>query len=421
MTPTSPKQFYRWHNQYAEKGYKKVIIVGVIFTLFAHLLVFFILKNTNLMQSAFTEEELVTEEMFIEQVIIEQDEIKPETLPEVQPESISEHVEEIEDLLPELVDQDIDLSTEIEEPEVALTVNVPTKLGETEGIFEDVLPTEAIFSSMDELGKGADILNDAAEGQVVIEEGSVQGDWLESELEIDDALLKGAEGNVVEGALTGYSSLDDLLNMSAVNIQGARTALPSDLMFEYNSAELRESARFGLMKLAMVIDQNEQMYCILEGHTDLSGSAQYNQTLSVARAQAVKDWLVNSMRLSDEKLVVRGYGKQFPIVLQGSIDAQRINRRVDILLRKEIPARRTSEQSTLQPSAEKVIPQQPKVKVEVEPTLQPEIEDPTEVIPEEVVTPPKAQLVEEEEQPVKAIPVNPPTDPIIRRAIPVLE
>ena len=64
--------------------------------------------------------------------------------------------------------------------------------------------------------------------------------------------------------------------------------LPSDLLFEFNSAELRESAKVGLMKLALLMDRNPNLYCWIEGHTDLVGGDDFNLDLSIRRAEAVQ-------------------------------------------------------------------------------------------------------------------------------------
>ncbi|NIP93610.1 MAG: OmpA family protein [Akkermansiaceae bacterium] len=100
---------------------------------------------------------------------------------------------------------------------------------------------------------------------------------------------------------------------------------------------MKQSARLGLMKLAILIDRNPEMYCVLEGHTDLFGTDGYNLELSRKRAQAVKDWLVKSLRLDGSHIIVRPFGRSRAKVLEGSREEQAVNRRVDILMRKQIP------------------------------------------------------------------------------------
>jgi hypothetical protein len=156
------------------------------------------------------------------------------------------------------------------------------------------------------------------------------------------------------------------------------------LLFEFNSDQLRESAKIGLMKLGLLIDRNPDMFCWIEGHTDLIGGEQSNLELSRRRAQAVKSYLVDSLRMDGAKIITRGFGKSQPIIPGGTADEQAPNRRVEIRMRKEPPP------------------------------------------PETTPPPPRAEPVEEEPPPPRATEVPeepdepaPPAEPVIPRAEPV--
>ncbi|MEO1834113.1 MAG: OmpA family protein, partial [Akkermansiaceae bacterium] len=195
--------------------------------------------------------------------------------------------------------------------------------------------------------------------------------------------------------LKGYTELGRYLNFDVDQLDKGRAALPSDLLFDFDKAELRQTARLGLLKLATLIDRNPEMYCVLEGHSDLFGSDAYNLELSRKRAQAVKNWLVKSLRLEGSHIIVRAYGKSKAKVLEGDQDQQAINRRVDILMRKQIPP-------------EEVIPVRVKPNVPapapapVPPKALPVQEDPPRALPVEDV-PPRAIPIEED--PPRAVPV----------------
>ena len=70
------------------------------------------------------------------------------------------------------------------------------------------------------------------------------------------------------------------------------------------------------------------------GHTDSTGSASYNLTLSKKRAQAVKDFLVFAYGIEDNRLIVKGYGETQPIASNRTRDGQAKNRRVEFKIIK---------------------------------------------------------------------------------------
>ena len=68
------------------------------------------------------------------------------------------------------------------------------------------------------------------------------------------------------------------------------------------------------------------------GHTDTSGTAAYNQALSVRRAQAVSNELVR-LGVPREAITVQGYGETRPLVPTADGVREPQNRRVEIILR----------------------------------------------------------------------------------------
>nr|WP_281375567.1 OmpA family protein [Haloferula luteola] len=210
--------------------------------------------------------------------------------------------------------------------------------------------------------------------------------------------------------------------------------LPSDLLFEYNSAELRESARVGLMKLALLVERNPGLYCWIEGYTDLFGTESYNLELSRRRAESVKSYLTGSLKIDGKRIETRGFGKSDPLVNQGDIDQQAPNRRVEIKMRRtqappQMKARPEAEATLVRPQANpgmEETPEAPPKAILVKParTLPVEPEAPMEesvpraqVVEEEPA--PRARVVEEEAPPKARVVEEEPADP--PRAVPVEE
>jgi outer membrane protein OmpA-like peptidoglycan-associated protein len=134
----------------------------------------------------------------------------------------------------------------------------------------------------------------------------------------------------------GFSDLDQLLKQQGPLGSGTKLQLPDDQLFESDSAELRPSNL--LAKVATLIKRNPKATFSVEGYTDSFGSPEYNLELSQRRADSVKLYLVQVMGISPEQIQARGYGQtKFRVSPNGSIDEQRGNRRVEIVVRTTEP------------------------------------------------------------------------------------
>lgn len=100
----------------------------------------------------------------------------------------------------------------------------------------------------------------------------------------------------------------------------------SDVFFDLNSSVLKPGAYSELNRVANVLNQYPQTNIQIQGHTDSSGSEEYNMTLSNRRAKAVEAYLRQS-NISPQRMSAYGMGESQPI---SSSPAQ--NRRVTIVL-----------------------------------------------------------------------------------------
>src|ERR1700730_8379981 len=137
------------------------------------------------------------------------------------------------------------------------------------------------------------------------------------------------------GLPAGFSNLDELLSGSGqVGSGTAPILMPTDLLFDYDSANLRPGATASLQKLGRLIQRNPQAVFRVEGHTDSVGSDQYNMDLSQRRAETVKSWLAANMNIDADRVQTEGYGKTHLIVpADRSVEEQQLNRRVEIVIR----------------------------------------------------------------------------------------
>jgi outer membrane protein OmpA-like peptidoglycan-associated protein len=105
-----------------------------------------------------------------------------------------------------------------------------------------------------------------------------------------------------------------------------------DTLFEFDSARLKPQARKVLEKVAEALKAVGDYRLTIEGHTDNVGRAEYNQELSRARADSVREFLIQSGVDSNLVVAVRGLGEQEPIASNDSAAGREDNRRVEILV-----------------------------------------------------------------------------------------
>ena len=109
--------------------------------------------------------------------------------------------------------------------------------------------------------------------------------------------------------------------------QGEPTSFALQVQFPFNSAEIQPDMLEPLDAVAEGIRlAGRQIGIVIEGHTDASGSAEYNLQLSRRRAEAVKNYLVLRHGLPAGSFRVVGKGKYDPLVRDNPFAPE--NRRV---------------------------------------------------------------------------------------------
>lgn len=102
--------------------------------------------------------------------------------------------------------------------------------------------------------------------------------------------------------------------------------------FEYNKARLLRAAEFILDDVVDLILQNPQIGQIrVEGHTDNTGEAKYNQGLSDDRAAAVLEYLV-AKGVPEDRLIAEGFGFARPVATNDTEEGRAKNRRVEFVI-----------------------------------------------------------------------------------------
>jgi outer membrane protein OmpA-like peptidoglycan-associated protein len=113
--------------------------------------------------------------------------------------------------------------------------------------------------------------------------------------------------------------------------EGILVKFDSGILFDTNSSDLKPAARTNLQNLATSLQNNPQTNILIVGHTDNTGTDQYNQDLSVRRAASVKSFIASN-NVANSRLSTSGKGESEPIADNNTVDGRSQNRRVEIVI-----------------------------------------------------------------------------------------
>jgi len=114
-------------------------------------------------------------------------------------------------------------------------------------------------------------------------------------------------------------------------IQYEKISLSATALFDFDKAVLKEQGKVELHKLDEYIKSKGIRVVDINviGHTDSTGTAEYNQGLSERRAMAVKEFMV-SEGIDGSIIDASGEGESNPVADNSTSEGQALNRRVDV-------------------------------------------------------------------------------------------
>jgi len=114
-------------------------------------------------------------------------------------------------------------------------------------------------------------------------------------------------------------------------VQLNATVALKNIQFSSSSANLEPVSRIELDKLVQLLNDNASLHVQISGHTDNTGAAAQNLTLSASRAKAVVDYLV-SKGIDAKRLTSKGYGATKPIGDNNTEAGKALNRRTEFTI-----------------------------------------------------------------------------------------
>ena len=107
--------------------------------------------------------------------------------------------------------------------------------------------------------------------------------------------------------------------------------MPGNITFETNSANVNSSFYPVLNSVTLVLNEFEKTLIQVAGHTDNTGSAEYNQQLSERRAESIRDYFM-SRQIPPVRIQTFGRGEMDPVASNDTSEGRRQNRRVELIL-----------------------------------------------------------------------------------------
>lgn len=108
-----------------------------------------------------------------------------------------------------------------------------------------------------------------------------------------------------------------------------------DVLFDTGKADLRPEAKVALARLSGILANYPSLRLSIEGHTDNTGSAAFNQKLSEKRAEAVQAFVI-SQQLAPESISSVGLGESKPAADNSTVEGRQSNRRVEIVISGDV-------------------------------------------------------------------------------------
>ncbi len=114
-------------------------------------------------------------------------------------------------------------------------------------------------------------------------------------------------------------------------IEKGKGIVVENIHFEINEAYLKKESLNILDRMIEALNRNKKIRIEIRGHTDITGTRQYNMKLSERRADSVREYMIKNS-ISPERLVAMGFGPDKPIGDNKTISGRQKNRRTEFYI-----------------------------------------------------------------------------------------
>jgi len=117
----------------------------------------------------------------------------------------------------------------------------------------------------------------------------------------------------------------------AVVVKREKLEVKETISFLWDSAKLEDSSYVALDEVVLALQDNRGFKVQIDGHASSEGTDAHNQTLSLQRADAVRDYLV-SKGVASSRLISKGFSSSVPAQTNTTVVGRESNRRVEFIL-----------------------------------------------------------------------------------------
>jgi len=163
----------------------------------------------------------------------------------------------------------------------------------------------------------------------------------ESSKERQKRMLAAAGVGAIAGGGVGYymdaqeAKLRKQLRNSGVSVaregDNINLIMPGNITFDTDKVHIKTSFHDVLDSVALVLEEYNKTIIVVSGHTDSTGSSDYNQQLSERRATSVASYM-KSRGIVDARFDIVGFGEGYPIASNNTAAGRAQNRRVELTL-----------------------------------------------------------------------------------------
>ena len=148
------------------------------------------------------------------------------------------------------------------------------------------------------------------------------------------AVVGGAAGAIIGRQMDKQAAeLEDELEGAEITRvgEGIVVTFDSGLLFDFDSSALQPAAETNLIELSESVREYDNTDLMIVGHTDDIGSDDYNDRLSVRRAESAAAYLFEQ-GIRPSRVTTMGKGETDPVATNDTEEGRQLNRRVEVVI-----------------------------------------------------------------------------------------